>query len=176
MLFKSTPLAGAYTIEVERFTDHRGDFFRTFCSDEFKEHNLEHNFLQANMSSNFKKGVLRGLHFQKGDASEVKLVRCVRGEIFDVIVDIRPNSNTYLQHFSAKLTEDNQTSIYVPRGFAHGYQTLTDGASVHYMVSALYTPGSEGGMRYDDPTLAIEWPLPPTEISAKDSSWQHLEV
>lgn len=176
MLFKATPLAGAYTIEVEKFNDHRGSFFRAFCSEEFKKHNLEYNFLQANISSNVRMGVLRGLHYQKGDASEVKLVRCVRGEILDVIVDIRQNSSTYLQHFSAKLTEDNHTSMYVPRGFAHGYQTLTDDAVVHYMVSALYTPGSEAGIRYDDPTLSIEWPLAPTEISEKDSSWQLLEV
>lgn len=175
MLFKPTPMASAYLVESDKFSDNRGGFIRTFCSEEFKSRGLESKYLQANMSSNLKAGVLRGLHYQKGDASEVKLVRCVRGEIFDVIVDVRPNSKTYLQHFSVNLSEDNQMSIYIPHGFAHGYQSLTDNAVVHYMVSALYAPGYEGGLRYNDPLLAIKWPLTVTEISKKDSSWKLIE-
>lgn len=171
MIFTETPLAGAWTIGLQRHEDERGHFARAFCAREFAEHGLETEYVQANLSHNVQAGLVRGMHFQTGDAAEVKLVRCVSGAIFDVIVDNRPDSPTYLQWFGAELSAENGLMMYVPRGFAHGYQSLTDGAMAHYMVSAYYTPGVEGGLRHDDPAIGIAWPRPVTDISAKDAIW-----
>ena len=175
MIFNETSLVGAYTIAVERREDARGYFARAFCAREFANHGLETNFVQANLSFNATVGLVRGMHFQTGEDAEVKLVRCVRGAIYDVIIDLRPDSPSHLQWFGAELSEDNGLTMYVPRGFAHGYQSLTQDATAHYMVSAYYAPHAEGGVRHDDPAIGICWPNKVTDISDKDAAWPLLE-
>lgn len=174
MIFNAAPLAGAFTIATEPRQDTRGYFARAFCAREFEAHGLETTFVQANLSRNVRAGLVRGMHFQRGADAEVKVVRCVVGAIYDVIVDNRPDSPTYLKWFGAELSEQNGLAMYVPRGFAHGYQSLTDGAMAYYMVSAYYAPGSEGGLRHDDPSLRITWPVPVTDVSEKDARWPLL--
>lgn len=171
MIFRETALRGAFVIEVEPLEDERGGFARTFCQREFAAHGLRPQVAQCNLSFNHKAGTLRGMHYQLAPAAETKLVRCTRGAILDVIVDLRPGSPTYLQHVTAELSEDNRRALYVPELFAHGYQTLTDGAEVSYQVGEFYTPGSERGLRHDDPRLGIVWPLPVSVISDKDAAW-----
>lgn len=171
MIFTETELKGAFIIDLEERSDHRGFFARTFCAKEFEDHGLKPTVAQCNLSFNHKKGTLRGMHYQTLPAAETKLVRCTRGAIYDVIIDMRPESPTYLSHIGVELTEDNRRALYVPEMFAHGYQTLTDGAEVVYQVGEFYTPGYERGLHYDDPIFGIEWPLPVTEISDKDASW-----
>lgn len=175
MLFHETPLRGAFLVGLERRQDERGHFARAFCAREFAEHGLETAFVQANLSMNAKAGIVRGMHFQRAPHEEVKLVRCVVGALYDVIVDLREDSPTYLKWFGAELSQDNGQMMYVPRGFAHGYQSLTDGATAHYMVSAFYAPSSEGGVRHDDPAIDIAWPVPVTDISTKDRTWPLVE-
>lgn len=175
MIFSETKLQGAFIIDLEQKADHRGFFARTFCIQEFTDHDLTPTVVQCNLSFNYKRGTLRGMHYQVAPAMEAKLVRCVQGGIYDVIIDLRPDSPTYLQHIGVELTAENRRALYVPERFAHGYQTLTDGAEVIYQVSEFYTPECEGGLRYSDPALGIEWPLPVTEISQKDSSWPLLK-
>ncbi|MDJ0860375.1 MAG: dTDP-4-dehydrorhamnose 3,5-epimerase [Dinoroseobacter sp.] len=172
MIFSETPLPGAYLIELERRGDERGYFARTFCANEFASHGLSTSFVQANMSLSRDPGTLRGLHFQREPAQEAKLVRCVSGRLFDVIVDIRPESPTYLQNYSVELSAENGLALYVPKGFAHGFQTLEPDTVASYMADAFYTPEKEGGYRYDDPALGIDWPAKVTEISDKDLKWQ----
>ncbi|MGB3519664.1 MAG: dTDP-4-dehydrorhamnose 3,5-epimerase [Elainellaceae cyanobacterium] len=174
MQFIETKLKGAYVIELEPRSDHRGFFARTFCQQEFEAHGLNPAVAQCNLSFNAKKGTLRGLHYQRPPATEAKLIRCIRGAIYDVIVDMRPDSPTYLQHVGVELSADNHRAFYVPDLFAHGYQALEDGSEALYQVSEFYTPGVEGGLRYDDPVLGIEWPLPAVEVSEKDQSWSLL--
>jgi dTDP-4-dehydrorhamnose 3,5-epimerase len=169
--FTQTPLRGAYLIDLEPHPDERGFFARTFCAREFEEHGLSPVVVQANMSFNRRKGTLRGMHYQLPPAAEAKLVRCTRGAIHDVIVDLRPDSPTHLQGFGVELSADNRTALYVPEVFAHGFQTLEDETEVAYQVSEFYAPGQERGIRHDDPALAIEWPLPVSVISEKDRSW-----
>jgi dTDP-4-dehydrorhamnose 3,5-epimerase len=169
--FTETPLAGAYLIDPELLEDERGLFARTFCAREFGEHDLQPVVAQANLSFNRRKGTLRGMHYQVAPAEEAKLVRCTSGAIFDVIIDMRPESPTYLSHFGAELSADNRRALYVPEMFAHGYQALADDTEVVYQVSEFYTPGSEQGLRHDDPAFGIEWPLPVSVISEKDGSW-----
>lgn len=176
MIFHETPLLGAYTIDLERRGDDRGFFARMFCDREFAEHGLETSFVQMNNSLSMKRGVLRGLHFQLPPASEVKLVRCTRGALYDFIVDLRPDSPTFRQHFGAELSADNRTMMYVPRGFGHGFITLEDEVEAVYLVSAHYTPETERGLRYNDPALNIQLPLDPVELSDKDRSWPDLDV
>lgn len=176
MIFNQTPLKDAYLIELERRADARGFFARAFCAKEFTAHGLETHFVQSNMSGNDKAGLVRGMHFQRGGDAEVKLVRCVSGEVYDVIIDMREDSATYLQWFGATLSAENGSLMYVPKGFAHGYQALTDGATLHYMVSAYYAPDAEGGVRYDDPAIGIEWPMAVNEVSDKDRAWPLLKV
>jgi len=176
MIFRPTPLVGAFTIAPEPREDARGSFARAFCAREFEAHGLETTYVQSNLSRNVKPGLVRGMHFQRGADAEVKLVRCVVGAIYDVIVDNRPDSPTYLTWFGAELSESNGLAMYVPRGFAHGYQSLTAGATAHYMVSAYYTPGSEGGLRHDDPALKITWPMNVTDLSEKDAKWPLVEA
>lgn len=175
MQFIETKLKGAYIIDLEPRSDSRGFFARTFCQQEFEAHGLNPNVVQCNLSFNTKKGTLRGLHYQRPPATEAKLIRCIRGAIYDVIVDMRPESPTYLQHVGVELSAENHRAFYIPDLFAHGYQALTDGAEALYQVSEFYTPGVEGGLRYDDPVLGIDWPLPATEVSEKDQSWPLLE-
>lgn len=176
MLFTETPLAGAFIIDVETRPDSRGFFARSFCRHEFEAHGLDPAVAQTNLSFNIRKGTLRGLHFQYPPAAETKLVRCTRGAIFDVIVDLRPESPTYLQHVAVELTADNRRALYVPERFAHGFQTLEDATEIGYQVSAFYMPSAEGGLPHDDPRLAITWPLPVAEISDKDRDWAALDA
>lgn len=176
MIFTETKLPGAFIIDLDRREDSRGFFARGFCQHEFAEHGLEPIIAQANIAFNHRKGTMRGMHFQfPPAAAETKLVRCTRGAILDIIVDLRPESPTYLEHVSVELTADNHRAIYVPGRFAHGYQVLEDSTETSYQVGEFYTPGAEGGLMYDDPALGLTWPLPVTEISEKDRSWQPLE-
>ncbi|MBS0182678.1 MAG: dTDP-4-dehydrorhamnose 3,5-epimerase [Nitrospira sp.] len=174
MIFTETKLRGAYIIDLERREDTRGFFARAFCQNEFKTYGLTPVIAQANVAFNTKKGTLRGMHFQFPPAAESKLVRCTRGAILDIIVDLRPESPTYLQHIAVELSEDNQRSLYVPERFAHGYQALKDSTETSYQVGEFYTPGCEGGLRHDDPRLELQWPLPVTSISEKDTLWKLL--
>ena len=177
MIFLQSPIPEVLTIEPQKLEDDRGFFARGFCSNEFKEHGLEEHFVQCNLSYNKAKSTTRGMHFQRSPHEEVKLVRCTTGAIFDVVVDFREDSPTYLQWFGAELSASNRKMLYVPRGFAHGYQTLTEDAEVFYHVSEFYTPGSEGGLRWNDPKIGIEWPNNDADtisISDKDASWDLL--
>lgn len=168
MIFHPSPLVGAYTIDVQPFQDNRGFFTRTFCENEFAQHNLVQHFVQANHSGTSSKGVIRGMHFQHLPHCEVKLVKCVQGAIYDVIVDVRKESSTFLQWFATDLTSENKRMMYVPAGFAHGFQALSEYSEIVYMVSNFYNKESEGGVRYNDPTVNIKWPLPVSLISEKD--------
>lgn len=174
MIFHPTPLLGAYLVETQPRIDVRGTFSRTYCKRAFADAGLETEFVQANCSQNNFEGTIRGMHYQSPPAQEVKLVSCIRRSVYDVIVDIRPESPTYLSWFGAELTEENGLAMYVPKGFAHGYQALSDGATVSYLVSEFYTPEAEGGMRFDDPKLNIVWPLAASEVSLKDRAWPLL--
>jgi len=176
MIFTETKLKGAYVIDLTPHQDERGFFARGFCQKEFAEHGLKPTIAQANIASNRLKGTLRGMHFQCPPACETKLVRCTRGAILDIIVDLRPESPTYLQHIEVELTEDNFRALYVPERFAHGYQALRDNTDTSYQVGEFYTPGTEGGLRYDDPRLGLTWPLPVSVMSQKDREWQPLEI
>jgi dTDP-4-dehydrorhamnose 3,5-epimerase len=171
MVFAETKLKGAYVIDLDRREDDRGFFARTFCRHEFAERGLKTQIAQANVAFNRRRGTLRGMHFQFPPAAETKLVRCTRGAILDVIVDLRPESATYLEHVAVELTEDNGRSLYVPERFAHGYQVLADDTETSYQVGEFYAPELEGGLRFDDPRLDLRWPLPVVEISDKDRSW-----
>ena len=175
MIFNPTKLAGAFTIDVQPFEDDRGFFTRTFSEEEFIEHGLAKHFVQANHSGTKGRGVIRGMHFQNSPHCEVKLVKCVQGAIFDVIVDIRAGSPTFLQWFGAELSAENKRMMYVPEGFAHGFQSLTDYSEITYMVSAFYNKESEGGVRYDDAKVNIEWPLPVSLVSDKDQKIPYID-
>lgn len=171
MIFHKTHLQDVMLIDIEKRGDDRGFFARTFCEKEFGEHGLETRFVQQNASASAQKGTLRGLHFQRGEDAEVKLMRCVRGAILDLVVDLRPESATYKKWGAFELTASNHRILYTPRGFAHGYMTLEDMTEVSYLVSAFYVPGAEGGVRWNDPGIGIDLPFPPTVVSEKDSSW-----
>src|SRR6266478_8305780 len=160
MQFTERKLEGAYIIELERREDSRGFSARAFCQKAFAAQGLKPVIAQANVAYNFKKGTLRGMHFQYPPAAETKLVRCTRGAILDIIVDLRPESATYLQHIAVELNEANHRALYVPERFAHGYQVLQDGTETSYHVGELYTPAAEGGLRFDDRRLGLAWPLP----------------
>ncbi len=175
MIFHETDVKDAYIIELELRSDERGFFARSYCANEFAEHGLEPAVVQANVSYNHKAGTLRGMHYQLPPAAETKLVRCTSGAIHDVIVDLRPESPTYMRHVGVDLTAENRLALYVPRMFAHGYITLTDGAEVTYQVSEFYTPGKERGIRFDDPALGITWPREVAVISEKDRGWPAFE-
>jgi dTDP-4-dehydrorhamnose 3,5-epimerase len=174
MIFTETKLRGAYIIDLERKADERGFFARAFCQNEFRERGLKPTIAQANIASNLRKGTLRGMHFQHPPAAETKLVRCTRGAILDIIVDLRPESPTYLEHTAVELNDENMTALYVPERFAHGYQALRDGTDTSYQVGEFYTPNTEGGLRHDDPYLELQWPLPVSTISPKDQTFRPL--
>lgn len=176
MIFTATVLPGAFVIEPERRSDLRGFFARVFCQQEFADHGLKPVIAQANIAFNEVAGTLRGMHFQYPPAAETKLVRCTRGAILDVIVDLRPDSPTYLRNFSVELTENNGLALYIPERFAHGYQTLVDRTETSYMVGEFYTPGVEGGLQHDDPRLSLDWPLPVSRITEKDGQWPRLDT
>jgi dTDP-4-dehydrorhamnose 3,5-epimerase len=174
MIFLETRLKGAFIIDIERREDSRGFFARAFCQQEFSDQGLKPLIAQANIAFNRRKGTLRGMHFQYPPAAETKLVRATRGAILDIIVDLRPESPTYLEHVAVELTGDNHRALYVPERFAHGYQVLEDRTETSYQVGEFYVPGAEGGLHYRDPRLALEWPLPVEEISPKDAAWKLL--
>jgi dTDP-4-dehydrorhamnose 3,5-epimerase len=175
MRFTATKLEGAWIVEPEPREDERGLFARTFCAREFRDHGLIDVIVQCNASWNARRGTIRGLHYQQPPSSEVKLVRCVAGSLWDVIVDLRPGSPTYLQHLGIELTARNRRALYIPEMFAHGFQSLEDGTEVFYQMSEYYTPEAAQGLRYDDPRLGIRWPLALTSISDKDQAWALLE-
>lgn len=175
MKFLNTPLKGAYTIELEKRGDDRGFFARLYCSDEFEQQGLLSSFVQINNSLTAKQGTLRGMHYQLTPSAEVKIVRCVRGALYDVILDIRPDSPTYGKWFGDTLSAENRTMMYVPKGFAHGFMTLEPDTEAFYLVSDVYAPDHERGIRYDDPKFGIEWPMNPIEISDKDQNWPDFE-
>ncbi len=175
MRFQETPLAGAYTIEPEIFEDGRGGFMRTFCREEFGQAGLPTEFVQCNLSYNRHKGGLRGLHYQRAPHEEGKLVRCCAGAVFDVIVDIRPGSASYCRWFGVELSRENRRSLYVPPGFAHGFQTLEEESEVFYQMTGFYRPESGAGLRWDDPAFGIRWPLPNPTLSRRDATYPYLE-
>jgi dTDP-4-dehydrorhamnose 3,5-epimerase len=168
MRFRETPLQGAFIVELERLEDDRGFFARSFCEKEFSAHGLAPRFVQCNVSYNKRAGTLRGMHYQEAPHEEDKLVRCTMGAVHDVIVDIRSGSPTHLQSFGIELSAENRTALFIPRGFAHGFQTLKDDSEVLYQMSEFFQPGSARGMRWDDPALALAWPLPNPILSDKD--------
>jgi dTDP-4-dehydrorhamnose 3,5-epimerase len=174
MRFTPTALAGAWVVDLEVRGDERGFFARAFCRREFEAHGLNPAIAQTNISFNRRTGTVRGLHFQYPPAAESKLVRCSRGAMLDVAVDLRPESPTYLQHVAVELTAENRRALYVPERFAHGYQVREDDTETTYYVGEFYTPELENGLRFDDPRLAIAWPLPPADISPKDAAWPLL--
>ncbi|UCE90145.1 MAG: dTDP-4-dehydrorhamnose 3,5-epimerase [Pseudomonadota bacterium] len=176
MIFTETALKGAFILDLERREDSRGFFARAFCQHEFEEHGLKPVIAQANVAYNHTKGIMRGMHFQIPPAAETKLVRCTRGAILDTIIDLRPESTTYLQHISVELTEDNHRALYVPERFAHGYQVLVDETETSYQVGEFYSPSNERALRYDDPALGLSWPLPVAVISDKDRDAPLLET
>jgi dTDP-4-dehydrorhamnose 3,5-epimerase len=171
MKFHPTPIEGARLIEPELRGDDRGFFARLFCEREFGEAGLISGFVQVNDAFSNTKGTLRGMHYQIGEAAEVKIVRCIRGAFWDVILDLRANSPTFGKSFGAELTQDNRLMMYVPRGVAHGLITLTDDTETFYLVNNFYSPDNERGVRWNDPRFAIAWPAAPVEISAKDAAW-----
>jgi dTDP-4-dehydrorhamnose 3,5-epimerase len=171
MKFHRTTLQDAYVIELQTHGDNRGWFGRTFCAKEFAENNLETSYPQHNTGYSLNKGTVRGMHFQVDPHYEVKVVRAMQGAVYDVIVDMRPHSSTYLKWEGFELSFENGRQLYVPRGFAHGYQTLVDNTMVGYLCSASYVPDSNGGYRFDDSAFGIKWPLPVGEMSDKDKSW-----
>lgn len=172
MIFKETSLKGAFIIEPERIRDHRGFFARAWCKKEFEAHGLNPRLVQINLSFNKNRGTLRGMHYQTAPHEEAKLFRCTRGAIYDVIIDLQPESPTYLEWLGVELTADNRKMLYVPENFAQGYQTLTDNTEVFYQVSQFYSPESERGVRWDDPAFGIKWPETDNlMISEKDKNW-----
>ena len=174
MIFNKTSIQGVYIIDLELIKDNRGFFARTFCAQEFEERGLKPVVAQSNLSFNYKKGTLRGLHCQIPPVAESKLFRCTQGAIYQVIVDMREESPTYLSHVGVELTAENRRALYVPEMFANGYQTMTDNAEAAYHVTEFYTPGYERGLRYNDPKLSIDWPLPVKTVSQKDTNWPLL--
>lgn len=175
MIFAEIKLKGAFVIDLERREDFRGYFARTYCQREFKAKGLKTIVAQTSIASNLKKGTLRGMHFQYPPSAETKLVRCTRGSILDVIVDLRPESETYLQHVAVELNEENQRALYVPARFAHGYQVLRDNTDATYQMDEFYAPDTEGGCLYNDPRLGVNWPLEVTVISEKDKRLATLD-
>lgn len=175
MIFTQTTLKGAFAVDLKPIGDDRGFFAYMWCAKQAAEHGLAERVAQVKLSQNKQRGTLRGMHYQVPPAAETKLVRCIRGGVFDVIVDLRKDSPTYLKHVGVELSADNRRALYVPAGFAHGYQTLTDDAEVMYQVDEFYAPQHERGLRYDDPRLAIRWPINVSSISPKDASWPLLE-
>ncbi len=175
MIFRAQDLPGAFLIEPEPHADERGFFARTWCSDEFAEAGLPNEIVQSNLSCTRLRGTMRGMHYQRPPSREGKVVRCLKGRIFDAIVDIRPDSPTFLRHLGVELTSTNRLALYVPPGFAHGFQTLEDDAEVWYQMTDRYQPGLSGGLRWDDPALGIEWPMKPTALNERDAHYPDLD-
>jgi dTDP-4-dehydrorhamnose 3,5-epimerase len=171
MIFKETTLKDAFVIELQKRGDERGFFARTFCRDEFAAHGLNTVYPQCNMSLSKDKFTLRGFHYQIDGAEEAKVVRCIRGALLDVIIDVRKGSPSYGQHLAVELTADNYVALYVPEGFAHSFITLEENTEAFYMVSAMYTPGKERGIRWNDPAFGVRWPTDQPIVSEKDANW-----
>jgi dTDP-4-dehydrorhamnose 3,5-epimerase len=171
MRFLETKVNGAFLIEGEPVGDERGRFMRTFCAEEFSSHGLETSFLQHSLSYSAAAGTLRGMHFQRPPHEEVKVVRCSAGAIFDVVLDLRPGSPTFGRWQGFELSAENRHQLYIPKGCAHGFQSLCDDVEVNYLISDFYTPAAASGVRYDDPRFGIEWPLPLVVISDRDRAW-----
>jgi dTDP-4-dehydrorhamnose 3,5-epimerase len=175
VIFSPTTIDGAFVVDLERREDDRGFFARTFCVDEFRAQGLDPCVVQCNLSFNHHRGTLRGMHYQDSTAPEPKLIRATRGAVWDVIIDMRPDSPTYRSHFGVELRADGHRALYVPSECAHGYLTLESGTEVAYQVGAMYTSSAERGVRYDDPQFSISWPIPVEVISPKDASWPLLD-
>jgi dTDP-4-dehydrorhamnose 3,5-epimerase len=175
MIFREAALSGAWLIDIEPAQDERGFFARTWCEREFAAHGLEAGIVQESVSHNIRRGTLRGLHFQRAPHEETKIVRCVRGAIFDVIVDLRPESPTYQRWEGIELTAENRRALLVPQGCAHGFQTLADDTEVFYQISNFFAPQAGAGYRYDDQAFAIAWPVPVTVISDRDLRWPRFD-
>ena len=175
MIFTETKLKDSFIIEITPYQDERGFFARAWCQKEFLQHGLIPHLAQANISFNHKKGTLRGMHYQLAPYAESKLVRCTRGAIYDVMIDLRRDSPTYKEWVGVELSAENRKMLYVPEGFAHGFQTLTDNSEVMYQVTQFYTPGFEQGTRHNDPAFGIKWPLEVSVISPKDQNWADYE-
>jgi dTDP-4-dehydrorhamnose 3,5-epimerase len=171
MIFTPTRLAGLWLVEIEPRADERGHFARTWCAREFAGHGLDTRLVQTSLSFNRRRGTLRGMHFQRPPHAEVKLVRCTRGAIWDVAIDLRPQSPTYGGWQGFELSAGNAAALYIPEGFAHGFQTLADESEVFYQMSAFYAPEAAAGVRYDDPAFGIDWPLPVASIAPRDAAW-----
>lgn len=175
MEFVETFLKGLYTIHPKILQDERGKFLRTFCKNEFNKIGFDREFVQFNHSLNLNKGTIRGMHFQTPPFAEAKLIRCVQGRVYDVAVDLRENSSTFLKSFGVELSSDNMISILIPKGFAHGFQTLEDNSALIYHHTEYYTPNADSGVRFDDPSIDITWMLPVSIISEKDKSYQMID-
>ena len=175
MIFSPTELPGVFLIELEMRTDDRGSFARSFCVDEFASAGIEFEVVQANLSFNKFSGTVRGMHLQRTPHAEAKVVRCSSGALYDVVVDLRPDSATYCRSFAAELNADNRTAMFIPEGCAHGFQTLLDNTEVEYLMSGRYVPESSTGVRFDDPVFGIEWPLPVSSVSERDRSWPDFQ-
>ncbi len=171
MIFTETKLRGAFVVDLERLDDERGFFARSFCQEEFRARGLKTAIAQSNVSFNRKMGTLRGMHFQKRPRAEAKLVRCTRGSIYDVIIDLRPDSVTFCKWTGIELSADNGTGLYIPEGFAHGFQALSDNTELYYHMFTAYDPEWQRGVRWDDPAFGITWPLPDAIISERDRSF-----
>ena len=171
MQFLQTQLSGVWLIEAEPARDHRGFFARTFCTDEFARHGLVASFVQHSISHSSRRGTLRGMHFQIEPHAEVKVVSCLKGGIWDVVIDLRPESPGFGKHLGVELTAENRRQLYIPKGFAHGFITLADDTDVGYLISQFYEPLAARGVRYNDPRFAIAWPLAPAVVSDKDMTW-----
>ena len=175
MIFNETPLAGVYVIDMEKRGDERGFFARAFCEREFAERGLASHFVQANNSLSARKGTLRGMHYQLAPKAETKFVRCIRGALQDVVLDLRRDSSTFGQSFGAELTAENRRMMVVPKGFAHGFITLADDTEAFYLVDEFYAPECERGIRWNDPKFAIQWPIEPVVISEKDQNYRDFD-
>jgi dTDP-4-dehydrorhamnose 3,5-epimerase len=171
VIFTATPLAGASLVELERREDERGFFARTWCRREFEAHGLDGGLVQCSLSRNRRRGTLRGMHWQAPPHGEAKLVRCTRGAIWDVIIDLRPDSPTYTKHFAAELTAETGRALYIPEGFAHGFLTLADDVDVFYQMSAFYEPSAARGVRWNDPAFGIAWPVVEPILHPRDASY-----
>ena len=176
MKFTATRLSGVFLIELESISDDRGWFARSFCASEIEELGLSFSVAQANISFNRFAGTVRGMHLQKEPFAESKIVRCTRGAIYDVVIDLRPDSETYCEWSGVELNADNRHALFIPEGFAHGFQALTDGSEVHYLMSAPYNPSAASGVRHDDPAFGIEWPIDISTLSERDRSWPDYQA
>ena len=175
MKFVDTPIPGAWLVAPEPLVDERGFFARTFCRQEFAQHGLDPDLVQASISFNNRRGTLRGMHYQAPPHEEGKLVRCTRGAVHDVVLDLRADSPAFRRHFTARLDEENRLAVWVPPGVAHGFLTLTDRAEVLYQMSVPFEPGAARGVRWNDPAFAIDWPAPPAVISERDAGYPDFE-